>query len=861
MLRGHLENSVDLNHTETNTTHSTDHHGCEEHNIYSYLDHLVVLPVSLPAAESGFSSGLALSPLSLIVAYAIVAIFAVILDIFTEYLEDHFKGSHKVIIQRIYRTIMVLGCSTVCMKIFVASGVNLSHEWTLAYEFADMTSFMTALFFACQGFIIMVISIADANAWYRAGSIRVEELLIDVEAVQRTQPHLWQWVWLPFCRTRDEVEFRLLRLIFSSTYHITADPHVFNYAELLKRTHECNLLELIDFDYWKWTIIVFIIGIVSLKSEFGYSHTCSTQACVALDELLFFTSGGFLLVISALLLALAGRRSELKLLRRYGIFEPQDYEIYLRKEEDILEKMSEHVLSKKALMTLIADLKHDVAVRQFKKQHKLLTPMDREHDSDDMGTGGGGMGGRGMRRVSKMISPYKSSDQVTDFEEKAGGLSSARGDHRVEGDVERTVKRIFGGGGGGGTPMSHGGQGDRDRGRQSGASEGEGGGGGSRHNSLAAVTNIASTLLGKFHSRHSAAAVGIAPPTPSQFEMMEGDSRTNPQNKLSIFEVVPDDVAQRHFRGGLLRSIDYDAPTLLSKPTQGKYQRQGSEVSSRRVGYGRQSSQEATSVRGPVNNTVGLEEKMKDIDDHGRIRVTPKLSPEEEKKKRHEAAKEKLLVEIAKKKLQHAYHGGEVHDSSPASSSSSSIMFKDIFLFGDPIYYRAFISWLMTGNALYLAWWLTTFTFAATKLSNVGDIFFWFVFPLVPAILAFPLLAIVIKSSTTLKAITEIDLEVVSEVMEGTEEIRKYVNLLRKSLLHRLHLTHPGGMENERQERKAVSDLFEEVEDSHTGTMSLEDFRRMLVRLQMFLDKPVWMGMYAWIDLNHNGYITLEVLS
>jgi Ca2+-binding EF-hand superfamily protein len=126
-------------------------------------------------------------------------------------------------------------------------------------------------------------------------------------------------------------------------------------------------------------------------------------------------------------------------------------------------------------------------------------------------------------------------------------------------------------------------------------------------------------------------------------------------------------------------------------------------------------------------------------------------------------------------------------------------------------------------------------------------------------------------------------------VMEKTEEISKYVSLLRKSLLHRLHLVkqqqqlleqqqqsqfphqHQQQQQQlelqqqqqqqakERQERKAVNELFEEVEDSHTGTMSLEDFRRMLVRLQMFLDKPIWLGMFAWIDLNHDGSISLEV--
>jgi hypothetical protein len=859
----------------TNTTQST---GCndDQGDILRNRGHIVVMPASLAAAQSGFSSGLAIAPLELIFAYAVVAIFAVVLDNLSEFAETSFKGSHRIIIQRIYRTIMVLGCSTVFMKIFIASGVHLSREWSLAYEFADMTSFMTALFFACQGFIIMIISIADANAWYRAASIRVEELLIDVEAVQLKQPRLWKWVWLPLCRTRDEVEFRIFRLIFSSSYHITGNPQVFNYAEVLKRTHECSLLELIDFDYWKWAIIVFIIGIVSLKSQYGYSRSCNSQPCVALNELLLFTAGGFLLVISAILLALAGRRSELKLLKRYGIYEPEDYEIYLRKEEDILEKMSTHVLSKKALMTLIADLKHDVAVKQFKKQHKLLAQENRSpsHDDpaavaspsmDDMGNSNG-------RASTKKYgfptsSATKSGDRVVDFDDK-----SEHGNSRGDSAMQQQHA----------TPSQ------------------------SRRGSFFLSSSLLNTITHLTAPSHaSVLPIHSSPPPTSAIATSASPEPKAQSHKISIFEVVSAEVALRQFRGNLLRSVDYDfqTNTVTAASSSQHPSRMVREPSDLRRQYGRQSSLD---VVGPMNNTAGLEEKMKNIDEEGRVipqtadfGTQVRLSVEEERKRRQSLAREQLLMDIAKKKLQNAYlqhttpapppragagageddadrDGGKGTSQSAAVGYGQGVLFRDIYLFGDPAYYTTFINWLMTGNALYLAWWLTTFTFVATKLNSIQDIIFWFLFPLVPAILTFPLLAMIIKSSTNLKAITEIDLEIVSEVLEKTEEISKYVSLLRKCLLHRLHLAKQQQQQQEQQqhnphhqqqeqqakerlERKAVNDLFEEVEDSHTGTMSLEDFRRMLVRLQMFLDKPIWLGMFAWIDLNHDGVISLEV--
>jgi hypothetical protein len=507
------------------------------------------------------------------------------------------------------------------------------------------------------------------------------------------------------------------------------------------------------------------------------------------------------------------RWSEIKLLRRYGIYDASDYEIYLMKEEEILEKMSVHVLSKKSLMTLISDLKHDVAVRAFKKQHKLLVDhqtIEQLNDSGEIEQGKSGKKTRLQSFSQQLVQTIskKHTDKVVDFEEKGtemtdlnsanGTISSANNQMHVEDAVQMTMKKMFGPSW---TPAQP-----------------SGPPGGGLHNNTRAS---ASAVLGKWQATLLRASVALVLPTHyNDIELDKDQFRPQPSNKVSIFEVVSADVAQRQFRGNLLVSNEW-ADFQQSPSKSGST----AQTDSFKRQYGRQSSLEAVKT---VNNTVSLEEKLSHLDDKGRVRPQH-IDPDEEKRKRHEAAREQVLIDLVKKKLQHAYEEGD---------SPNKTFFRDVYLFGDPVYYSTFISWVMTGNALYLAWWLTTFTFAAAKVGALGDVL-WIFLPLVPAVLTFPLLAMIIKSSTNLKAITEIDLEIVSEVMEKTEEIRKYFNLLRKSLLHRLRLI---GMENE---RKVVSDLFEEVEYSQIGKMSVEDFRRMLVRLQMFLDKPVWMGMFA----------------
>jgi hypothetical protein len=799
---------------------STDsHHNSTDHNSHggshSFCEHICVEPISEEAAASGLSSGLSLISHQLLAAYIVVALFAVCFDESFGYLELRFKGtSHQIIIQRIYRTIMVIGLSVLSVKMLEAAQLSPSHSWLLSYEFADICSFFTALFFALHGFTIMFLSIGDANAWERAGSIRVEELLIDVDAVQTKKSRLWKAIYFPFCRARDQVEFRVFRMIFSSTYHISGDPLHFSYAKLLKMTHECNLLALIDFDAWKWFVILLITGLISLKMKFVYAPHCATQDCVALFELKLFTAGGFLLLLMTCMLAIVGRNSELKLLKKFGIEDVSDYEVFLMKEEELLDKMAPSVLTKKDLSVVVSDLKHESAVRLFKKQHKLIVESTAQDSGDQDYEAAAPPSRRTTLKgvVNRILIRVLSRDHV----QSSGSDLESRTTSAVANAVSRFEDDS--------TPV---------------------------RSSKAAPGRMS------FFGQNSAVPLtrsSIAGPSVS----IASSSKRKTKPGKSIFDVVSETSARKQFTAGVSQKCAEDSvsrisyissprvqpyeqisdstPKSQSQQSQPAYFRQGSRGQSdgtKRRCYGRMSSQEAI----PQAKNMALMDELNDnLDDNGNSKyVETPVDPR------------KLdLQEQVKRKLREAY-GGDVHDN-------HNIMFADIYLFGRPEFFNSCVNIFLTGNSLYLSWWLTTFTFAAARTSTVGSAVLWFFFPLIPAICSLYVLALAIRSSTTLRALTEIDLDIVSDVMDKTEEIRKYVNLLRKSLLHRLKIL---GMQNE---RKAVSDLFEEVEDSQTGSMSVEDFRRMLVRLQMFLDAAVWAGMFSWIDLNQDGFISLEVI-
>lgn len=714
-------------------------------------------PNSGGAARNGLSTGLSVGSYKLFITYVVVASFAITLDLVLNNLEVYTKGtSYQVMVQRMYRTIMVMGLASYCIGMLEASNISFTVSWQYAYFFADQCSFMTAIFFCLHGVAIMIISISDAHAWERAAKIMAEDLLRDVEYAQKQR--VWGWIMLPFCRTRDQVEFRMIRSIFSCVYHISGDNKDFDFSLFLKLTHESNLLSLIDFNEWKWGIIMSITAMVCLKIEYGGDMECTSVPCYAQVQSILFTCGGVFLLIIVCILRQTARHSELKLLRKFDIRDITDYEIYLMKENDIKEQLAIHVLDKKGLMSVISDLKHDQAVKLFNKQVDM--------------------------RKSQRRSDVAAATKIGSFFIRSSKIA-VTADNAIEDSAES---------------------------QQQGASE-----------AVDRVQEFETSDLEEGHGKLKG------------FKNIV--SQVMPKKKPSVFDVVSDVYARKLVEDMRRRRSSLgDGAGTMSKLLARSFSRQ------------------STVEVAPLDNLDELDEKLEAA--IGRFESVEKSTPSKtihsidsddiapdlaESLKRTERVQrhQRIAIDELKNKL-----------TAQQASDGKFSMFRDIFPFSRPEYFFGAINLVMTGNSLYLAWWLTTFTFTAT---HTHAMVLWLFLPLIPPILVLVVLAQLIKSSTTLKAITEVNLDSVGEVLKKTESINKYVNLLRKSLQHRLRLI---GMENERQ---AVCDLFEECDDSDSGVLSSEDFRRMLVRLQMFLERSVYMRMFSRIDLNHSNSISLEV--
>jgi hypothetical protein len=835
----------------------------------------------------------------------------------------------QAMMQRIYREVMIMGLSSFILGIVETANISLGREWDLAYYFADQCAFVTAVFFAFHGLGLMAISVRDSTAWERAGKIDSHRLLVDTQQYYKEHSFIWNHRYFPFCSTRSQVEFRVFRALFSSTYYIGGDSRTFDFAQFLRKYHENNLLTLINLDAWKWFLILAMVAVSALH-EHLFRPSCDDDACRYRWALISFTGGGGVLVACALILLYIGRRSEFRLLAKVGVLDASDYEVFLIKEDRVKEMISCVELDRFIIISTIAELKLESAIKNFHKQDGLAQNIsvssgkvlggssagykessgDLFCDDEDSSEGTKGravvtkkssLTGNKKKILPKITSTSEEMTKSVSKQNMVEEFSVSGRQQQLYATREATVEEeekfkaeLIGGDEA--SPLTYtpnkSFEGDSSkeesfcrfsapdsmqkeqkntskvapedlskadsssfihsvssRGNSSnfGIQDDNDKSIGAESQSEAHPQNERRSMRGRMYSlknlmgrsssnngqqdtrtmeasftsqgEHSASAPSLAgifrgSSTKKSFSKHKstdaiasvegggGGGELSPRGKLpmhpklkakqasarSVFDMLPEETGSqvKSFSRGLSRSLSYVndmSPAKLRQRTMSNHIR-------------------------PLGSYEGIPMSARPMSATNRGETPKKEMSREEK-----LAKRKL-----KGKLRMGYNDGAEHTT----------YFKDIFAWKLPLLYYGAIDIVMTANSLYISWWITTFIFIARKLNDPAEGILWIFISLLPAVLTFPILGVVIRTSTVLKSLTELDLDAVAAVVEKTIEIRKYVNLLRGNLrkrIDRLPLA---------QQDVAVDELFAAVDDTENGELTREDFRRMLVRLQVW---------------------------
>lgn len=123
-----------------------------------------------------------------------------------------------------------------------------------------------------------------------------------------------------------------------------------------------------------------------------------------------------------------------------------------------------------------------------------------------------------------------------------------------------------------------------------------------------------------------------------------------------------------------------------------------------------------------------------------------------------------------------------------------------------------------------------------------------------PLLLLVPLLTQTVKTASMLAAIATLDVEVIGEVLEETEERSQLIEELRNKITRRTK----GSNLNQQELLEAV---FREIDTDGSGEINRNEFQKMLIKLEMCYSDKKFRNLYNAIDRNNDGSLSIGELN
>eukprot|EP01038_Epipyxis_sp_PR26KG_P014670 gene14670-19708_t len=167
----------------------------------------------------------------------------------------------------------------------------------------------------------------------------------------------------------------------------------------------------------------------------------------------------------------------------------------------------------------------------------------------------------------------------------------------------------------------------------------------------------------------------------------------------------------------------------------------------------------------------------------------------------------------------------------------------DLFLFSWPNLYFELVQFLILTISLYFALWFTNFCIASPSYMNL-------VLSILPGILSVINFSFIIKSASLLKAIYQVDRDVLEEVLEQTEGSRQLGEQIRNKVLSSLELMG--------EPQAELYTLFQQVDENGENNLSRSQFATFMHSLGIYFSRKKWQQIFREIDRNFDDHISFE---
>jgi hypothetical protein len=716
--------------------------------------------MSQEAAANGYGTLSYITGVQLVVSFSLVVLFAVFSDEGLNRLEAWAQVTgFQELFQRIYRELMVMGIASFAINIMSASSGGGFGSWEYAYYFSDNIMFLISTFFCFQGIGVMAVSLIEARSWDRASKISTEELLFDVENEVRHNSFSWRNAWYPFNRTRNQVEFRVYKLLFSKVYKIGGANDVFNFGYFLRLSHQRNVISAIDMTPIKWLTVAGLVGLISAYFELDL-WSCKEIKCVEEMSVYSFIVFGMLLVIIASILCYVARSYELKLLALVGLNSINDYDIYLQTEERITTAVEETVVDKHTLMDVLAQLAVERDIRKAAQQNskEMLNHSIFQNIRTKI------LIFLGRQAAIGPSDGEASYDEASDAAVASAHIASLKTHSKYRG-----LSSL------------------------------------SETNSLSSLSNMASNSPLATDSpvpRGLLGSWGFARVTDRLDSRLDLESSTNSglrrqvpaladsgKSAVTISDnAAADVVTEFTITQSVTTTVTIDSKAAAaasssislslpdSEQSVGKYSHSAPDTGSPgRLGAGADSP--GGGGRRKSIFDVVVEKKMSES-----VLVT--MQGGDGKRRRHSAIKKTAGGGHSTAGAEAAIfeHHKDFFRTEMKEGENYLKNFRSIFFRQEPEWFYACVHAIMLCNTLYLAWWITTLVFFLSTFGHPGKIFLYTFLSLTPPALIFPLLTLLVRRTTLFKVLMRLDPGVVVDTLHKAQTMSNAISALQQNL-------------------------------------------------------------------------------
>eukprot|EP01034_Spumella_vulgaris_P022807 gene22807-28972_t len=178
--------------------------------------------------------------------------------------------------------------------------------------------------------------------------------------------------------------------------------------------------------------------------------------------------------------------------------------------------------------------------------------------------------------------------------------------------------------------------------------------------------------------------------------------------------------------------------------------------------------------------------------------------------------------------------------------------FSDIYFFGKPLWFFRAVELCIMFNCLYLALWVTNFIKIATELDiSISWQIITQICMAIPFIVVIPAIGFIAKTSSLLTAISELNLEVVQEVLVETEDTNVLLDELRRKMLERIESITTVDMDK----MQIIHGLFAEIDQDGSGSIDKIEFRVLLRALKLTYSDQRFKRLYRAVDSDGDNKI------